>query len=63
MRTDRVYRKALPYDVAMAELISCSSTQLDPVVVAALVRVIERDERRLGPAPGQDGAEPDALAA
>jgi putative nucleotidyltransferase with HDIG domain len=63
MRTDRVYRKALPYDVAMAELISCSGTQLDPVVVAALVRVIERDERRLGPAPGQDGAEPDALAA
>jgi putative nucleotidyltransferase with HDIG domain len=46
MRTDRSYRRALPYEAALGELVSCSGTQFDPRVVEALVRVVERDERR-----------------
>jgi putative nucleotidyltransferase with HDIG domain len=45
MRTDRSYRRALAYEAALAELVSCSGTQFDPLVVEALVRVVERDER------------------
>jgi putative nucleotidyltransferase with HDIG domain len=41
MRTDRSYRKALPPEVALAELEANSGTQFDPRVVAALVRVVE----------------------
>ncbi len=44
MRTDRSYRQALSYEAALAELIACSGTQLDPQVVETLVHVIERDE-------------------
>ncbi len=45
MRTDRAYRSALSYEAAMAELTACTGTQLDPEVVRALVRVVEREER------------------
>lgn len=48
MRTDRSYRRALSYEAALAELISCSGTQFDPRVVEALVRVVERDEGGAG---------------
>jgi putative nucleotidyltransferase with HDIG domain len=41
MRTDRSYRTALSYEVALAELTSNAGTQLDPSTVDALVRVIE----------------------
>ncbi len=59
MRTDRSYRQALSYDAAMGELLAASGTQLDPSLVFALIRVLERDERqarpprstRVGPAP------------
>ena len=34
--SDRPYRKALPRDVALAELRRCAGTQFDPTVVAAL---------------------------
>ena len=37
MRTDRPYRKALAYEVAVAELRSASGTQLDPDIVEALL--------------------------
>jgi len=37
MTSDRPYRKALPLDVAIAELRANSGTQFDPVVVEALV--------------------------
>jgi HD-GYP domain-containing protein (c-di-GMP phosphodiesterase class II) len=41
MTSDRAYRKALPRQVAAAELIACAGTQFDPRVVAALVDVLE----------------------
>jgi putative nucleotidyltransferase with HDIG domain len=41
MRTDRVYRKALPYDVARDELLANSGRQFDPKIVDVLLKVIE----------------------
>jgi putative nucleotidyltransferase with HDIG domain len=43
MTTDRSYRKALPLEVAIAELHANSGTQFAPEVVDALVAVITRD--------------------
>ena len=43
MRTDRSYRRALAFDVALAELHGNAGTQFDPGVVAALVAVVSRD--------------------
>jgi putative nucleotidyltransferase with HDIG domain len=43
MTTTRSYRKALPVEVAVAELCRCAGTQFDPRVVEALVAVIERE--------------------
>ena len=43
MTTDRSYRKAMPLDVAIAELRRCSGTQFDPRVVTTLVAVLEDD--------------------
>ena len=40
MTTDRAYRPALLWDVAIAELRNCSGTQFDPEVVAALLGVL-----------------------
>lgn len=45
MTSDRAYRKALPLDVAIAELKKCSGTQFDPEVVNALMRALERNEK------------------
>jgi putative nucleotidyltransferase with HDIG domain len=42
MTTDRPYRRALPVEVARAELLTCAGTQFDPMVVGALLRVVER---------------------
>jgi HD-GYP domain-containing protein (c-di-GMP phosphodiesterase class II) len=41
MTTDRSYRKALPRELAAAELCACAGTQFDPRVVAALVAVLD----------------------
>src|SRR3982751_543429 len=41
MPSDRSSRKALPHDVAVAELERCSATQFDPRVVDVFLRVIE----------------------
>jgi putative nucleotidyltransferase with HDIG domain len=41
MRTDRAYRKALSHEVALAELAANSGTQFDPMVVEALVKIME----------------------
>ena len=41
MRTDRVYRKALPFETACAELTSNAGRQFDPRVVEVLMEVIE----------------------
>lgn len=47
MTSDRSYRRARAVPDAVAELERCAATQFDPVVVAALVRVLER--RRSAP--------------
>jgi HD-GYP domain-containing protein (c-di-GMP phosphodiesterase class II) len=41
MTTDRPYRKAMPLDVAVAELRNESGKQFDPRVVAALIEIVE----------------------
>jgi HD-GYP domain-containing protein (c-di-GMP phosphodiesterase class II) len=40
MTTDRPYRRALPHDQALAELVLCSGAQFDPEVVEALLFVV-----------------------
>jgi HD-GYP domain-containing protein (c-di-GMP phosphodiesterase class II) len=42
MTTDRSYRKALPEDLAIAELHACAGTHFDPRVVEALLVVLDR---------------------
>ncbi len=53
MRTDRSYRKAFPFEVAMQELRATSGTQLDPRVVAAVIEVVSpaTEAAVLAPAP------------
>ena len=41
MTSDRAYRKALPHEVAVKEIIRCSGTQFDPDVAKSFGRVIE----------------------
>jgi putative nucleotidyltransferase with HDIG domain len=50
MTTTRSYRKAMGTPEAVAEMLRCSGTQFDPVVVEALVRVSTRNtaERQRG---------------
>jgi putative nucleotidyltransferase with HDIG domain len=45
MRTDRPYRRALAYDVAVAELVSGAGRQFDPHVVETFVRLVASAER------------------
>jgi HD-GYP domain-containing protein (c-di-GMP phosphodiesterase class II) len=40
MTTDRVYRRALDPEVAVAELTSCAGSQLDPAVVAVVLGIV-----------------------
>jgi HD-GYP domain-containing protein (c-di-GMP phosphodiesterase class II) len=42
MTSDRSYRKALPVEVAVEELRTCSGTQFDPQVVDALIAALRR---------------------
>jgi HD-GYP domain-containing protein (c-di-GMP phosphodiesterase class II) len=44
MTTDRPYRKAMPKEEAVAELLGNAGTQFDPAIVAALVQVVEQGE-------------------
>ncbi len=44
MTSDRAYRKALPLDVALAEVKKCAGTQFDPEVVQALLQALEKHE-------------------
>jgi len=39
MTSDRVYRKALPYETARQEIIRCSGTQFDPKVAEAFLAI------------------------
>ena len=43
MTSDRPYRKALPMEVAFAELRRCTGTQFDPKIVEALISIIKED--------------------
>ena len=52
MRTDRSYRKALPFGLAATEMESVAGGQLDPKVVVALMLVVE-SERSERPEPEQ----------
>jgi HD-GYP domain-containing protein (c-di-GMP phosphodiesterase class II) len=53
MTSDRAYRKALPHDVALAELERCAGAQFDPELVAVFMAKIEewRQEQK---AAGKD---------
>ena len=44
MRTDRSYRRALSYEVALTEITAVAGTQLDPRVVGELVAVVREEE-------------------
>ena len=44
MTSDRAYRDAMAHDDAVAELVSCSGTQFDPRIVAALVGHLGRGD-------------------
>ena len=47
MTTDRPYREAMPSEDAIAELFANAGTQFDPVVVAAIAKVVEEGEPTL----------------
>jgi len=57
MRTDRPYRKALSYEVAEAELLAASGTQLDPRLVHSLLEIVASE------APEPQPVSPDAAGA
>jgi putative nucleotidyltransferase with HDIG domain len=48
MTSDRAYRRALPHEVTVNEIVRCSGTQFDPEVAGAFMRSIDelRDELR-----------------
>jgi putative nucleotidyltransferase with HDIG domain len=58
MRTDRIYRKALPLEVALDELTGNAGSQFDPALVEALLPIIERTEVRPAVAPVLERVEP-----
>jgi len=53
MTSDRSYRKALPHDVAIAELERCAGAQFDPELVPTFIRMIE-DYRKQQIAAGNE---------
>ena len=48
MTSDRAYRRALPHEVAVAEIERCSGTQFDPDVAGEFTERIDgwREEQR-----------------
>jgi putative nucleotidyltransferase with HDIG domain len=59
MRTDRVYRKALRHEDALAELQAVAGAQLDPKIVKALTSIVtsvKQPETAAEPAPSQSRA-------
>lgn len=49
MTSDRPYRKALPMEVAFAELRRCTGTQFDPKIVETLISIIKEDMQKNHP--------------
>jgi HD-GYP domain-containing protein (c-di-GMP phosphodiesterase class II) len=45
MISDRAYRKALPLNVAVAELRKCAGTQFDPEIVEVFFRSMDKNEK------------------
>ena len=58
MTHDRPYRARRPVNEALGEIIACSGKQFSPRVVAALVRLFERDELPHDPHATADDAAP-----
>jgi putative nucleotidyltransferase with HDIG domain len=53
MRTDRSYRKALPHEVAVAEMLAASGSQLDPDLVRVVLEMVgEAEEPETTEEPG-----------
>jgi response regulator RpfG family c-di-GMP phosphodiesterase len=47
MTSDRAYRKALPHDVAVAELERCAGAQFDPELVPVFLRMLEEHREKV----------------
>jgi HD-GYP domain-containing protein (c-di-GMP phosphodiesterase class II) len=64
MRTDRPYRKALPQEDAIGELLTCAGGQFDPAIIRALLEVVDpaAAERLVEPAPAIEDDGLDLLA-
>jgi HD-GYP domain-containing protein (c-di-GMP phosphodiesterase class II) len=56
MTSDRAYRPSIGQAAARAELERCSGAQFDPVVVDALLKVLQRDSERVRTVPEGRGA-------
>jgi HD-GYP domain-containing protein (c-di-GMP phosphodiesterase class II) len=52
MTHDRVYRRALDFDSACAEVLASAGSQLDPAVADALLAVVR--EARVGALPASE---------
>ena len=46
MTQDRSYRKAMPYDMAVAELLKNAGTQFDPVIVKIFIEEVLKKEKK-----------------
>jgi HD-GYP domain-containing protein (c-di-GMP phosphodiesterase class II) len=57
MTSDRAYRRALPHDIAVAEIERCSGTQFDPELAELFMHILE-DHRRDVRKKGSGGALP-----
>lgn len=59
MTSDRPYRRALPFEAAVAEIVRCSGTQFDPKVVDAFRRTVPTFERIFRETPPGGGTHHD----
>jgi diguanylate cyclase (GGDEF)-like protein len=57
MTSSRVYRAALPLEVAIAELESGAGSQFDPTVVAALLEMVRSGELKVGETAAESPSE------
>ena len=61
MTSDRPYRNALPLDVALAEIRDKQGSQFCPTVVAALDRVMARDDKLRAQFSAPEAHEPEPV--
>lgn len=55
MTSNRAYRRALPHEVALAEIARCAGFQFDPDVAHVFVQIVE-DERQCSESASKDGS-------